>query len=87
MNRDLVALRKRIFEIVNFVNVVSQTLLLFFKFLGKFHVGDGSQPVDDLVSQSGAESAVWMFPFSWSAGVQAPEDLHCPGGLGDLVQS
>lgn len=79
MNRDQTELRQRMFEVVNFVNMVSQ--FPFYEFWGNFQTLENSEKW----------RAEWMFPFSRSVwmflqGLQVSEDLRRPGGSGDLVQ-
>lgn len=62
MRGDQQALRQRIFEIVNFVNMVSQ--------LHALATSDRKLPSSQRLPVQG---------------LQAPENLHRPGGPGDLV--
>ena len=82
MKRDQTELRKRMFEIVNFVNLVSQTTQ-------KKKTDTNHQLVVTIFSYSGGVitgvislNDTVCFP----AGVQTPEDLCRSGGFGDLVQ-
>lgn len=75
MNRDQTQLRQRIFEIVNFVNMVSQ--FPFFEFWQNF------QTVKFREAASGCSHGLSAMLLQ---GLQVSEDLHRPGGSGGLVQ-
>lgn len=87
MNKDMQKLRQRIFEIVNFVNLVSHPIWFLWKFpmLKRLPQTDHSFK-SCLLFKSGWCLSDRSSSLVCPAGLQTPEDLHCSGGSGSLVE-
>lgn len=84
MKQDRTKLRQKIFEIVNFVNMVSQCFCYFWANSNTMMHKNG-QLVCNLSCSVLTDLSRGLLLVSF-AGIQTPKDLHRTGGVGDLVQ-